>query len=68
MKTRSVAYLPSLSALLQRLRTLIYYPAANGNMPLPILACDWSEDSLFSLKSSLRDKPIDMAPKTIFPG
>ena len=71
MKTRSVSYLPSLTALVQRLRTLVYHPilpAANGNKPLPTLASDWSGDSLFSLKSSLKDKPTDMAPKSMLPG
>ena len=67
MKSRSIAYLPNLSTLLQRLRTSVHFPtspAINGNMPLPVLASDWSHDSLYSLK----DRPNDLAPKTVFPG
>ncbi|KAI6649196.1 Methylmalonic aciduria and homocystinuria type D-like protein, mitochondrial-like isoform X2 [Oopsacas minuta] len=68
MKTRMISYLPSLTALLQRVRTFHHpiAPVLNGNMPIQTLKADSSgdaSDSCHSLKSSCKDKTIELAPK-----
>lgn len=54
LKTRHISYLPSLSVLLQRIRTIVHaaLPTANQNLPLPVLASDSSDDSCSSLRQA----------------
>ena len=63
MNTRTISYLPSLSALLQRIRSYVQYPTAavvNRDKPIRTLASD-SSDVLNGICHSLEDKTTELA-------
>ena len=70
MNTRTISYLPSLSALLQRIRYLIHHPSPiviNRDKPIQTPVSD-SSDILNDICHSLKDKTTELAGKPVIAG